>query len=87
MQTKYNEENGIDPQTIRKAVSDILEMVRPGAASSKPKNKKRNVAKLADELSDMPREDLKRLLHTLEAEMSEAAEELQFEYVSINLVK
>ncbi len=39
LQTKYNEENGIDPQTIRKAVSDILEMVRPGAVSSKPKNK------------------------------------------------
>ena len=39
LQTKYNKENGIDPQTIRKAVSDILEMVRPGAISSKPKNK------------------------------------------------
>ena len=82
LQTKYNEENGIDPQTIRKAVSDILEMVRPGAASSKPKNKKRNAVKLAEELSDMPREDLKRLVHTLQEEMSEAAEELQFEYAA-----
>ena len=82
LQAKYNEENGIDPQTIRKAVSDILEMVRPGAASSKPKNKKRNAVKLAEELSDMPREDLKRLVHTLQEEMSEAAEELQFEYAA-----
>ena len=82
LQTKYNEENGIDPQTIRKAVSDILEMVRPGAVSSKPKNKKRNAVKLAEELSDMPREDLKRLVHTLQEEMSEAAEELQFEYAA-----
>ena len=82
LQTKYNKENGIDPQTIRKAVSDILEMVRPGAISSKPKNKNKRAIKLADELSDMPREDLKRLVHTLEEEMSEAAEELQFEYAA-----
>ena len=47
---------------------------------AKSKNKK--ALKLADELSDMPREDLKRLVHTLEEEMSEAAEELQFEYAA-----
>ena len=82
LQTVYNKEHGIDPQTIRKAVSDILEMVRPGAVSNKTKNRKRNSVKLADELSDMPREDLRRLVHTLEEEMSEAAEELQFEYAA-----
>ncbi len=82
LQTAYNKEHGIDPQTIRKAVSDILEMVRPGAASNKVKNKKRTSVKLADELSDMPREDLRRLVHTLEEEMTEAAEELQFEYAA-----
>ena len=57
-------------------------MVRPGAASNKVKNKKRTSVKLADELSDMPREDLRRLVHTLEEEMTEAAEELQFEYAA-----
>ena len=82
LQTKYNKEHGIDPQTIRKAVSDILEMVRPGAVSSKPKSKNKKALKLADELSGMPREDLRRLIHTLEEEMSEAAEELQFEYAA-----
>ena len=82
LQTVYNKEHGIDPQTIRKAVSDILEMVRPGAVSNKAKNRKRNSVKLADQLSDMPREDLRRLVHTLEEEMSEAAEELQFEYAA-----
>ncbi len=82
LQTAYNKEHGIDPQTIRKAVSDILEMVRPGAASNKVKNKKRTSVKLADELSEMPREDLRRLVHTLEEEMTEAAEELQFEYAA-----
>ncbi len=82
LQTVYNKKHGIDPQTIRKAVSDILEMVRPGAVSNKAKNRKRNSVKLADQLSDMPREDLRRLVHTLEEEMSEAAEELQFEYAA-----
>jgi excinuclease ABC subunit B len=32
LQAAYNEEHGIDPQTIRKKVSDILEMIRAGSS-------------------------------------------------------
>ena len=34
LQMDYNEQHGIDPQTIRKKVSDILELVSSGPSSS-----------------------------------------------------
>ena len=34
-QVRYNEEHGIDPQTIRKKVSDILELVSSSSPSSR----------------------------------------------------
>jgi len=36
LQQAYNAEHGIDPTTIRKAVTDILERIRPAAAGSGP---------------------------------------------------
>ena len=82
LQEAYNTEHGIDPKTVRKAVSDILEMVRPDASSPLPRGRSRRGERLVDELSDMPREDLRRLVHTLEAEMGEAAADLRFEYAA-----
>ena len=82
LQEAYNTEHGIDPKTVRKAVSDILEMVRPDASSPLPRGRSRRGERLVDELSDMPREDLRRLVHTLEEEMSEAAADLRFEYAA-----
>ena len=39
LQEEYNAEHGIDPQTIRKAVTDILSMLRPddGRAGARPR--------------------------------------------------
>jgi len=82
LQEAYNTEHGIDPKTVRKAVSDILEMIRPDASSPLPKGRSRRGERLVDELSDMPREDLRRLVHTLEEEMGEAAADLRFEYAA-----
>ncbi|MEC9034516.1 MAG: excinuclease ABC subunit UvrB [Actinomycetota bacterium] len=82
LQQDYNAEHGINPQTVRKAVTDILEALRPAAESPVPANKKKRSGNLANDLSEMPHEDLQRLVHTLEAEMGEAAADLRFEYAA-----
>jgi excinuclease ABC subunit B len=83
LQTAYNAEHGIDPQTIRRAVSDILLQLRPDESTPTP-NRTRRRRRLAErsDLADLPRDELARLIATLEEEMGEAAEELNFEYAA-----
>ncbi len=88
VQMAYNEEHGIDPQTIRKAVTDILSMLRPGGDGTAPvpggdKRKRRpEEAKRIRELAEMPDSDLERLVQSLEIEMHEASADLRFEYAA-----
>ncbi len=79
LQLKYNEANGIDPQTIRKKVSDILELISSGEAPS-TERRRREVAQRAP--LDLGGDDLRRLIQSLEDEMREAAKELRFEYAA-----
>lgn len=73
LQTKYNEENGINPTPIVKAVSDILDMLRGGQADQRA-----NKIDLAS-LAELGEDGIKRLITSLEDEMHEAAKELNFE--------
>ncbi len=88
VQMAYNEEHGIDPQTIRKAVTDILSMLRPGGDGTAPvpggdKRKRRpEELKRIKELAEMPESDLERLVQSLEIEMQEASADLRFEYAA-----
>ena len=83
LQQAYNAEHGIDPQTVRKAVTDILEFLRPtGGGAPTPKGRKRRGERLVDEVSELPRSDIERLLGSLEEEMKEAAGDLRFEYAA-----
>ncbi len=82
LQQAYNEEHGIDPQTVRKAVSDILSLIRPDGSAPTPKGRGRRDRRKVHELSDMPREDLFRLIRSLEAEMADASGDLRFEYAA-----
>jgi excinuclease ABC subunit B len=78
-QVAYNEEHGITPQTIVKGVSDIsdlLSLESPHVPSSR--RRRRGAA----EVEGMSREDLEKLVITLEEEMYLAAEELRFEYAA-----
>jgi excinuclease ABC subunit B len=79
LQTLFNEEHGIDPQSIRKKVSDILELV--GSADSPSVARRRREVRDRPEL-DLPAADLERLIRSLEEEMREAARELRFEYAA-----
>ena len=85
MQQRYNEEHGIDPQTVRKAITDILVMLggRDGGAPVPGRDRRnRSRDKARSDLQELPRAELARLMATLEEEMREAAADLRFEYAA-----
>jgi len=85
VQVSYNAEHGINPQTIRKAVGDILSMLRPDEGSpipGKDRRKQREREKVQRELKTLPQQELTRLIQTLEEEMHEASAALKFEYAA-----
>ena len=84
-QIAYNLEHGIDPQTIRKAVGDILSILRPNEANKVPKlgdRKNMERDKVLNELKSLPQQELEALILTLEEEMALAASEMRFEYAA-----
>jgi excinuclease ABC subunit B len=84
-QIAYNKEHGINPQTIRKAVGDILSVLRPSEGSlstAKSGRRDREREKVVNELRSLPQQELGRLIQTLEEEMNLAASELKFEYAA-----
>jgi excinuclease ABC subunit B len=79
IQTDYNTEHGIDPTSIRKKVSDILlSMGGDGRKAPTPTRSRRH----RRVESEMPQDELERLIRTLEEEMHEAAKGLRFEYAA-----
>jgi excinuclease ABC subunit B len=78
VQLVYNEEHGITPETIRKGVSDIAEFLTLEAPHVPSTKRRRGAAKV----EGMSRDELERLVVTLEEEMFAAAEELRFEYAA-----
>ena len=84
-QIAYNLEHGIDPQTIRKAVGDILSILRPSEVNKVPKlgdRKNMERDKVLNELKSLPQQELEALILTLEEEMTLAASEMRFEYAA-----
>jgi excinuclease ABC subunit B len=85
VQERYNAEHGIDPTSIRKEITDILSMIRPAQdrapvpeALSELGAKRR----ATEDFSDLPEDELERLIRTLEGEMRDAAIDLRFEYAA-----
>ncbi|HMC41810.1 MAG TPA: excinuclease ABC subunit UvrB [Acidimicrobiales bacterium] len=85
-QQAYNAEHGIDPQTIRKAVTDILAHLRPEEGAPVPgrdrRGRGRGRGRVRSDLAELPQQELGRLIQTLEEEMHEAAADLRFEYAA-----
>jgi len=82
----YNQEHGIDPQTIRKKVTDILEMVRARdlgddapAARGRGRRGRAPARSAVFDLAGVAPDELGRLIQTLQEEMHEAAKDLRFE--------
>jgi excinuclease ABC subunit B len=84
LQQQYNLEHGIDPQTIRKAVTNILASLRgdDGAPVPGRDRRSRRRDRVRSDLAELPKDELTRLILTLEEEMHEAATELRFEYAA-----
>jgi excinuclease ABC subunit B len=84
VQEKYNAEHGIDPQTIRKAVTDILATLRPAEGAPTPGKDHRNRRRdrMRSDFAELPQDELVRLIRTLEEEMHDAATDLRFEYAA-----
>ena len=89
LQIAYNLKHGINPQTVRKAIGDILSILRPASGGTngapypgKGKRKDHERDKVMRELKALPHGELARLIATLEEEMNQAAEELKFEYAA-----
>ncbi len=93
LQQAHNEAHGIDPTTIRKAVTDILAMIRPdrdGAPVPDAEVGGERGGGLAEarrrregpDLGALPDAELERLIRTLDEEMHEAAADLRFEYAA-----
>ncbi len=72
IQKKYNEEHGITPHTVVKAVRDVIEIAERDT-DNKKKRRSRTVDKPASE------EDRGKLINELTAKMRLAAKELRFE--------
>ena len=84
-QIAYNLQHNINPQTIRKAVGDILSLLRPDEKATYPgkgKRRDRERDKVVREIRSLPEAELVRLIQTLEEEMNLAASELRFEYAA-----
>ncbi len=69
LQTAYNEAHGITPQTIRKAVRDVIEATKVATGEDQ----------LADKAKRMNKAERRELITRLEREMKDAAKALQFE--------
>ena len=70
IQTQYNEEHGITPQTIKKAVRDLISISKKVAAEE---------LRMAKDPESMGREELEKLINDVSKQMRKAAAELNFE--------
>jgi excinuclease ABC subunit B len=73
IQVAYNTEHGIEPQTIRKAIHAIVSYAKAEEGEG------RAAEDVARELAALPRDEVLRLIASLEEDMTSAAEKLDFE--------
>lgn len=72
IQMKYNEDHGIEPQTVRKAISNIIGYVTEGSAG-------KTAEQVNQELAELSREEVLRIISSMEDEMAEASKNMDFE--------
>lgn len=104
IQMRFNDEHGIRPQTVRKAISDISSFIAEAEENVGKKDRSRGDSlghgaffspvestasgadggpttgeRLANELSELPHDELMRVIATMEEDMRAASEAMDFE--------
>ena len=107
IQMAFNEEHGIKPKTVRKAINDISSFIAEAAENVGKRDRSRGDSlghgefftpsadgagaedapgvtastgqRLAEELADLPRDEVQRIVATMEDEMRSASEAMDFE--------
>ena len=106
IQMAFNEEHGIEPKTVRKAINDISSFIAEASETVGEKNRSRGDSlghgafftpagaegdgavpdggastgeRLAKELADLPKDELARIVATMEDDMRSASEAMDFE--------
>ncbi len=72
IQEQYNIEHGIEPQTIRKAINDIMDSIVDETASV-------DATEINKELAQLSREEVMRMVMSMEDEMQAASSNMDFE--------
>ena len=72
IQEKFNKENGIEPQTIRKAINSIMSFVADEAES-------KTADEVNSELSDLSKTEVLRIISSLEDDMAQASKDMDYE--------
>jgi len=84
-QIAYNKERGVDPQPLRKKISDITELIAKEEADTdlllagKNRSQTPAIGVHTKSLTSLPRQELLALIESLTDQMRSAASELQFE--------
>ncbi len=72
IQMAFNEEHGIEPKTIRKAINDIMGYVTDEAGS-------KTAEQVNKELAELSREEVLRIISSMEDDMAAASRDMNFE--------
>ncbi len=72
IQMLYNEEHGIEPQTIRKAINDIMGAIAEDSSGI-------DATDINKELAELSREEVMRIVMSMEEEMQAASMNMDFE--------
>ena len=71
---RFNEEHGIEPKTIRKAIADIVQYIQ-----DEDDEMSDSVDKVNEELAGLAREEVLRIVADLEEQMAQASQALDYE--------
>ena len=78
-QMKYNQQHGVEPKSIKKSITDILEVTIPGAGLASGRRGATEVAEASIDYVAASSRETAKLICKLEDEMYQHAKELEFE--------